>query len=285
MKDKQLNQAFESYVDGVQAPPASVTEKAKIQIIKDRTRSRLIKRISVAAACVACACLITVGIVFSPIIGIAGNKANSSDGFGSNMAGNSSGSNSWGEHSPSSPDYDDPNGSGEGNGQGGNGQGDAAGEGNSFAPDKDTIFTYKAEELTQSYLDADGDLPAEMAFVKAATGAADFGVKGQIAAYYDGDYLCLTQAEVTHTAADSVSVALVYTEFTETNLVCDILADYFDGELIEYGGRKCLVGEITVNGEAVKTVYTRYGPVKYYLAVSGDDPYAYSHYLDLIFGK
>lgn len=281
MDDRELRQAFEEYVDGVDAPPASVTEKAKNQIIKDGSRSRLVKRITAAAACVACACLVTVGAVLLPIITVGDNKAGSSTDMGGITSPGNRPSDSDTNSDPSNPSAPDaPDGDHSGSGQGG-GYADGEVGGGYGEPDaNDDWVTYPQSALTQRQLDADGDLPAGLEFVK--TAKAGFGVT-YLTGNYQGEALRYAQAEVTHTAEGVTGVATVYAEFTEWGFTCDIFTEYLDGERYTHKGVDCIISEGVRDGKSVTKLFFEGENARYYLIV--DSPDDCPLYLDLILDK
>lgn len=257
MNDKQLKDTFEEYFDGVQPPPESVTERAKNQIRGQRARTKLTKRISVAAACAACACLIAVGVICSPIIGLGGNKAGagSSDGMGSMNSGSAGAS-------PSAPDM-----SGDENMSGGS----AGSTGMNY---------YVQSELTPSALPMNDNLPKGLEFVTNAV-AKGYTV-GELTGYYMDTTLYYAQTEITANLEGVECEATVYAEFTAENYSCDIFKYYFDGLVDEYKGNYCLITSNRENDEWVCKVFTRIDGVKYYINVKSSAREAYTAYLDLI---
>ena len=279
MDDRELKEAFEGYLDGVQPPPESVTERAKNQIRGQRARTKLIKRISVAAACVACACLVTLGIVFSPIIGIGGNKANGSDGWG----GSSGMGDMNGAPAPSRPDS-----SGDSSpDDGASGDDNANSDDESSAPGTGGDESYKLNyypqsELTSSPLQPDGIEGLE--FIERALNASNFTV-GDITGYYSEPTLMYAQTEITATIDGAEYQATVCAEFSDSDYACDIFKSYYDGIKDYYKGKYCLITSSQQGDEWVTKVFMKTGDVKYYVEVSSSDKNAYTAYLDLILGE
>ena len=289
MDDRQLRDTFEEYVDGVQPPPESVTERAKNQISRQRAKVRLIKRISVAAACAACACLITLGVVFSPIIGIGGNKANGSAGWD----GSSDEMNNAGAHDPSSPgasgDSDNNPGGGYGEGDsgqsdGGYGQGGSAGGESSggFGAGCTGMRYYPQSQLTRSALNLSGELPEGLDFLKDAT-ARGF-TASELIGYFNGEELHYAQTEITATIGGAECEATVYAEFTDENYSCDIFKDYFNGKSDFYKGNHIIITYAEDNGGDVM-VFMHTADTKYFISVKSADAQAYTAYLDWILGN
>ncbi|MDE6373526.1 MAG: hypothetical protein K2L72_03415, partial [Clostridia bacterium] len=141
-------------------------------------------------------------------------------------------------------------------------------------PSVSVIEYYGAENLSESAIDvfADG-APAGLDFVKKLEFAKNYSVNSVNGYSADGD-LAYVKAEFSAVVNAARHDAVVYAEYTETNSVCEIFEEYYDGERSYYGGYGYLCFYTEENGEPVRKLTLERDGVKYYVSVTSTDEFA-----------
>ena len=101
-----------------------------------------------------------------------------------------------------------------------------------------------------------------------------------LTAFYQGENLVLTKAEMSFLHNGYRHDAVLYVEFTEEYYCFDELKDYFEGNERYYLGYDCILTEKYDEGENVYMLYTQASGVKYYLSVMTSEPEGYRAYFN-----
>ncbi len=144
------------------------------------------------------------------------------------------------------------------------------------------INYYGAEGLDEMQIDfyAD-DAPSGLNFVKKLDRAKNYSVNS-VDGYSSEGNLAYVKSQFTAVVNGSRHDTVVYTEYTQKNSVCELFEEYYGGAKDYYQGYSYLYFDTEENGEPVRKLTLQHGGIKYYVAVTSSDAYAYRTWLDLI---
>ena len=258
MKDDRLEKQFEEYFKGVNISD-DITADAKASVSpRRRIMPKIVKFASIAASIV---------LVFAVAISIIfRNDFNKGSSVG-NSSGDSSPS---APESPSEPGDSDP----------------PAGGAPDFEGDSRFVL-YADSDINRVEVSAYSltSLDTSLKLIENFALADNADVTACNAGYMGGK-LALVEASVSLLNGFIRDETTIFVEFTESRLVYDGVADYYDGKLNYYYGAQYYLTSITgENGEPEFKLHILYKGVKYYFNVRSSDRYAYEKYLNLVTGK